>query len=195
MNEIHTVWIDGEDVDRPDEEMASWGPNLRVWSSRDALGMRLEKTIFAMISENNFPGAADLMRYEILVKHGGICIDADLQARRALPKWIWDCCAVVAWENEIVVPGLLSTVFMRATKGYPLFASLVEYLASNPPNPQDYAWMTTGPMMLTSWWRTRRDHNLTILPSHFFLPIHHTGVMYDGGGPVIAENKWLTTIR
>ena len=189
---IHAVWIDGH-LPRPLASMRSWGPDLRVWSDSEAEGMRLESSIQAMIEEENLPGAADLMRYEILATHGGACVDADMTLLQPIPEWIWQCDCAFPWESELIMPGLATNCFIRARSEHPLFVSLVDHLIDHPPDPKALAWQTTGPALLSSWWRLRRDSTVTILPSHLFLPTHHTGWTYTGNGPVIAANGWQST--
>jgi hypothetical protein len=37
--------------------------------------------------------------------------------------------------------------------------------------------------------------DLTIYPSHYFIPTHLTGLKYQGSGPVFAEQLWATTFE
>ena len=47
-------------------------------------------------------------------------------------------------------------------------------------------WQTTGPVPFTDAIFASGNKDMTILPSHFFLPVHHSGDVYTGRGPVYS---------
>jgi hypothetical protein len=57
------------------------------------------------------------------------------------------------------------------------------------------AWKTDGPICLRDAYFSRRDTNLTNLPSRFFLPDKCSLAWPSGGGKVYARQEWASTHR
>jgi mannosyltransferase OCH1-like enzyme len=138
-------------------------------------------------------GVADLMRWEILLDEGGVAIDADSVCLRRLPDWLFECEMFASAENEVARPGLIATGTVGSIPGNPFVARIVEDIRAEASFAGRLAWETVGPLRLTEAHRRHQYVNLTVLPSHFFLPRHHTGVVYSGSGPVYADQFWDTT--
>jgi hypothetical protein len=54
---------------------------------------------------------------------------------------------------------------------------------------QELAWMITGPILLTDIF-FKKQANLTVYPSHFFMPEHHSGYVSKVTGNRFATHLW-----
>jgi hypothetical protein len=54
-------------------------------------------------------------------------------------------------------------------------------------------WRLTGPGLLTKIYNEEKWEDVTLLPSHFFLPIHYLGLEYKGLEKVYAHQEWGST--
>ena len=197
---IHVIWI-GDEAKRPDEAIRSWGDRnpgyeLRVWGNEDLrspdwmLGDLIHRW-----SGREMNGAADIMRWEILFRHGGVAVDADSACVRPLEDWLLEPDAFAVWENEIARPGLIATGAMGFAPHHFLVGSVLKDIAADPQPFGGAAWQKLGPQRLTDTVRRLRFINITVYPSHYFLPRHFTGVDYSGAGPVFAQQFWSSTFR
>lgn len=192
---LHIVWIGNPDK-RPDECIDSWrklNPDyeVRVWGNDDlkARPWVNAKHMMAM-AHHSLAGVADMMRYEILYYEGGITLDADAQCVRPLEPWFHEPSEWAVWENEHIRPGLISNGHLGSVPRSPFFGQVVEDINDKASVVDQAAWLTVGPRALTQTWNTHH-YPLTIFPSHFFMPEHYTGMVYEGTGPVFAHQLWM----
>jgi mannosyltransferase OCH1-like enzyme len=197
---LHIIWI-GDPARRPAQNIESWrrmnpAMQFREWGNADltARGWRTARHMKAL-APRELSGVADLMRYEILLDEGGVAVDADSLCLRALDDFILEHDPFASWEQEITRPGLISCAFVGASAGNDLLAALVDELAAAPDLTQRLAWQETGPLRFTRTVRRLRYANLTIFPSHFFMPRHYTGIRYDGPGRVYSDHQWASAQR
>lgn len=206
---LHFIWV-GDDSKRPDKCIESWRQNhpeweVRVWGNDDYNNRKWRlKSHMQEMWGHELNGVADMMRYEILLEHGGIAVDADSFSLRAIPEWLLRCEAVAANENEISTPGMLACCFMGTKPGNPFFEALVSGLERDRfalrrkilgvPYKFQRAWKSVGPRYFTRIYHESRYFNLTVLPSHFFTPDTGRGhYVYNGGGPVYSYHLWSST--
>jgi inositol phosphorylceramide mannosyltransferase catalytic subunit len=207
---LHFVWV-GDEKKLPATCIETWRRNhpdyqLKVWGNREleSTQWRTQHHIEKMISTGRpWCGVADLMRWEILAREGGIALDADSVSLDRLPDWLLDCGLFSCWENEVVKPGLVANGYVGAVEKHPLICRLVDRFAIDrhligrflwrkmrykkvPP------WKATGPEPFTREIMNSRD-GITILPSHFFIPVHYSGRAYMGSGPVYACEFFSST--
>ena len=196
--QLHVIWI-GDESRRPDAMIQSWqrmnpGYSLRVWGNRDLL-QEPWKTMPQIKSwlTKEINGAADIMRWEILYRHGGVAVDADSRCVRPLEDWLLepDCFAV--WENEIVRPGLIACGAMGCIPGHPLIGQILMDILADQDICGKMAWEKVGPGRITGTVRTHQYSGITIYPSHYFIPRHFSGIQYKGSGPVFAVQEWGST--
>lgn len=208
---LHFIWV-GDESKRPDNCIETWRElhpdfEVRIWGNkeRNREDWRLAKHIREMGETGQLYGVADLMRWEILLTHGGFALDCDSVCLQRLPDWLFECEAFTCWENEIECPGLLANGYVASKPRNPLIAFLVDRLEASPnlawrPRPwyrhkrkRFSAWKTTGPL---AWTKAHQDHqytDLTILPSHFFCPRHPSGRTYQGNGPVYCDQLFASS--
>lgn len=144
------------------------------------------------ISESKeLAGKADVMRYEILERLGGIYVDADAECIRPLDDEFLEHEAFCCYENELVRPALLSNGYLGSVPGGTLVQELVRRLEERNVNAAR-AWVTTGTLYLThTAWLSKAP--LHIYPSHYFIPQHYSGAEYHGTGPIYAKQYWGST--
>lgn len=147
---IHRVWLG--DAPMPDEfrrfgeTWAAQHPEweLKLWRDEDLPPLR-NRALFD--AATTLAAKADIVRYELLLAHGGLYVDTDFECLRPIEPLLADRTAVVASEDG----ELLSIGLMAAIPGHPLFEAIVEALPASvaaggdrPPNE------VTGPVFLTS---------------------------------------------
>ncbi|MDX1634987.1 MAG: hypothetical protein R3280_10135 [Marinobacter sp.] len=201
---LHFVWVGDESL-RPDAYIDTWRrkhPDFTVkvwgnddWHNGDWVNRRHMDAFVAHGKE--YRAVADIMRWEILLKEGGFALDADSVCINPLPEWLFDCSLFAAWENEYVRPGLVANGYVGAEPGHSVMAAMVDRLDSQRDLARRFvwykmkykrrrAWNTTGPIPFTETLFASADRSATLLPSHFFLPIHHSGERYSGTGPIYS---------
>lgn len=195
---IHIVWI-GDESKRPSKLIKTWerrnpGCDVRVWGNRelDSRRWRTRRHMKELFSGQIY-AVADMMRWEILHEFGGIAVDADTECIRPLDDWLFELEAFACWENELVRPGLISNGFVATIPNNAFFGRIVRDIARDPTVASTPAWRSVGPTRLTDSYHKYRYSNLTILPSHFFLPTHFSGIAYTGSQLVYCTQQWTST--
>lgn len=196
---IHVIWI-GDDSKKPTNNIKSWqqfNPNyeFRLWGNKELKKVKwINQEHINKMLDWEICGVADLMRYEILYQHGGVYFDADSICLRPLENFLLETDNFAAWENELSLPGLVGISALGSTKNSPLYKAIIENLKSQPTVCNDLAWKTTGPLKFTEVW-IKSNLPLTIYPSHYFYPNHHSGRCYTGKGLVFADQLWSSTFN
>lgn len=195
---LHFIWV-GDENRRPDNCIDTWrarnpGWQIRIWGNAELFGRtwRNSRHMSAM-AERELNGVADLMRYEILHEEGGFAVDADSVCLRPLEDWLLEPAVFACWESELSRPGLLAACNIGAERGNDLMDRVIEDIRAEESVVDRLAWKSTGPQKLTEVWRREAYANLTIYPSHYFIPEHYSGVKYTGRGPVFATHLWAGT--
>lgn len=138
-------------------------------------------------------GQCDIMRWEILYKYGGIFVDADSVCIEPIDDSFLETQAFSVFENEIARPSLLAIGFMGFEPNHPLCRDIIDWIADPSLSEdiiRDYpAWMSVGNLRLSAFVSTKK-YNFVIFPSHIALPIHHTGITYEGHAKVFAHQLW-----
>lgn len=191
---IHIVWVG----DKPQpQEIESWSRmnpdyEVQVWGNDSlARGWRLAEHM-AHFWERELCGVADCMRWEILYEFGGIAMDADSECVRPLEDWLLEPDAFACWENEIARPGLIANGIVGTIPQHPLIGQIIQDLVNDAPHNR-MAWQFSGPARLTETIHKHKYHDLTVYPSHYFLPDHFSGASYQGKGQIFARQGWSST--
>lgn len=193
---IHQIWIGP--YEPPADAMATWktlNPTFRYELWDDARCSSFGFKNAAKIAEQpEWAGKADLMRYEILERHGGVYIDADSECVLPLTDEMLDHDSFACWENETIRRGLISNGYLGAVQGNRLMQSLITDAATRN-MAKARAWLTVGPMFLTQMVARLRYTDLHVYPSHYFIPRHYSGMEYHGDGPIYAKQGWGSTLN
>lgn len=197
---LHIIWV-GDESKRPDNCIATWvkhNPDwkVQIWGNEDLqttewVNARHMREMFT----RELNGVADLMKWEILYYQGGFVVDADSICQRPLEDWLLEGEAFACWENEIDRPKLIAAGYVASVPENPFFGQIIQDINAEDSVIDDMAWKTVGPLRLTTAYYKYRYGNLTIWPSHFFIPQHFAGQSYEGGGRVFATQEWASTRR
>lgn len=186
---FHRIWIPRHEQDviparfqeywkmfqdlHPDWEFKTWGDESYI---KDWL---VNRDLWDVV--NPLAGRTDLLRYEIILREGGIYVDADVEPLRAFDDLLHGD-PFMGWESE----DRLCPTVIGGEAGHPALAALVEGL---PGWVQEHAEETdpvvqTGPIYVTEQWRSRED--VRRLPPVYFYPVGPTerkllGGPYPGG--------------
>jgi len=207
---LHFIWVGDESI-CPNNCIQTWRDKhleweVKVWGNEELKNREWKNKfhIDAFMRTGQFCGAADLMRWEILLDEGGVAIDADSICISSIPNWLLDCEVFSCWENELSRPGLVSNGFVGARAGNDLIDYLVNSILVTKnvtdrfvwyklKRKKQYAWKTTGPLAFTKAIKKKNYSNITILPSHFSIPNHYLGNCYTGRGLVICSQLYNST--
>lgn len=197
---LHIIWI-GDESKTPNNCIRTWihhnpGWSVRVWGNNELANTAwLNVHHMSQMAARELNGVADMMRWEILYNEGGFLVDADSVCLRPLDDGLLDCEAFACWESEIARPGLIAAGYFGCCPANPFVHQIAMDIYKEPSVIQDMAWKTVGPQRLTDSYRRYQYQTLRILPSHYFIPEHFTGVVYQGPGPVYAHQEWGSTKR
>jgi len=161
----------------------------------DRISMKLS-CIDKIKSIEEINGKADIIRWQILHKYGGVFLDADSICIEPFDEVVMNTKAFAGYENEQVRKGLVATGTMGFPPAHPLCKAAISWIEANPVSQVKtgkMAWQNVGPMLLTNLINTLLYNDITIFPSWYFLPIHCTGVEYTGHGKVYAYQEWGST--
>jgi mannosyltransferase OCH1-like enzyme len=171
--------------------MQSWkdlnpGWTHKLWTSAEgfALSPLIERS-------PEWCGKADLMRYEILWREGGVYLDADSECILPLSDDFLLPGAWACFENETVRPGLVANGSLGSVAGHPLFRALMDLAPTR--NYSERAWVATGPKLLTEVIESRAWPDVQLFPARAFFPDHHSGSAAPGSFPSYARQHWGTT--
>ena len=197
---IHQLWIGPNPA--PTKHMDTWkdkNPDFEYirWSEAElnTRGMIIEcqNRVDEMIEIN---GKADIIRWEILYKYGGVFLDADSICVEPIDDVLMKCKSFAGWEQENLRKGLIATGTMGFPPKHPLVKEAIEWMKVNCVNREKtgrMAWESVGPGLLTRMYNTGKYKDMTIFPSYTFLPIHCTGAEYKGHGKIYAYQEWGST--
>ena len=214
---IHQIWIGPKTP--PNNLMDTWknkhekeGFEYILWTEKEMKKRGFVSQLRNRLNEmQEFAGIADILRWEILYKYGGIYTDADCFCLEPITDLINKYKAFASYENEKVrgagwtvqYPDVLSNthpLISNGTMGFPPKHELprlaIEYIKKTTVNfnkCRKRAWRTTGPGLLTRLYFSKKWDDITILPSYCFLPVHCSGVTYTGHAKIYAHQEWGTT--
>jgi hypothetical protein len=196
---LHQIWIGPKPP--PTNLMKTWKekhPQFEyiLWTEKEIEDRNLQLTCvdkINMIPEIN--GKADIIRWEILYQYGGYFVDADSICIEPFDYYFLGKSAFATFENENVRAGLIATGTMGFIPKHPLCLDIIQWIQSNESTKlinETRAWYSVGPGLLTKMLDTGKYKDVSIYPSHCFLPIHFTGPIYEGHKKVYGYQEWGT---
>tara|TARA_B100001057_G_scaffold20748_3_gene19172 strand:- start:7312 stop:8853 length:1542 start_codon:yes stop_codon:yes gene_type:complete len=197
---IHQLWIGPSPA--PVNMMKTWKdkhPDFEYifWNEQEFKKRNMNfECIDKINSIEEINGKADIIRWEILYKYGGLFVDADSICIAPFNELLQDDFSFCSYENEKVREGLVATGTMCFPKNYKLCKDAIEWIKNNNVSIKKtgkQAWVNVGPGLLTKLIQNYNYEKLKIYPSYYFLPIHPTGVEYNGHKKVFAYQEWGST--
>lgn len=168
---FHRIWLGSPIPERAERFWAKWQElhpdwELLTWTE-DSLGWLDNWELFA--AARTFAEKADIARYEILVRFGGVYLDCDFEALQNIDAVLEGVQAFSAWEDsEHVAIGIMGCV-----PAHPFFKDVVQRLPFNVVMYEDHATnRRTGPLFFTEVIREHPD--VTLFPPPVFYPYHYT---------------------
>jgi len=142
-----------------------------------------------------FNGVADLIRYEILHKHGGFVPPADAICLNNIDELLTapeEYCYTV-YENEEIRPGYVSPI-LAASPGNNFIETVVREVERKPYKTLgDVVWKETGNLFMANM-IARENPKIRIWPSHYMIPQHYSSTnRYSGPDKIYADQMWGTT--
>jgi len=193
---IHQIWIGN--LEPPVSLMDSWktkNPDFKyiIW---DEDRVRAEKfdTQTKIDEIEEYCGKADIIRYEILNRYGGVYIDADSYCVHSLDNFLLETSFAV-YENEKVRKGLVATGVLGFEPNHPLLSNILDIIKKIPVSKEETgkkAWQTVGPLLFTKVYNKTLP-KIKIYPSYMFYPEHYTGEIYKGHGKSFGYQFWGST--
>jgi mannosyltransferase OCH1-like enzyme len=147
---LHLVWV-GK-ASQPDylakhilkwrELMPHW--TIRLWTNEDLTDSEVDIDVLSRIHEaDKGTQKADILKYYIVWKYGGIYVDADVEPTRSLEPLIFMSDLVICHDNEITWE-YISVGFFGASLNHPVLKKAVEMCMNTQLNTSE-PHMTTGP--------------------------------------------------
>ena len=153
---IHQIWIGPNP--RPAKLMATFRdkhPDFEyiLWTEEEIVrrGFKLENQA-AYDSMEQWCGKADILRWEILYRYGGIYQDADSVCLEPFDDILLSTHAFAGYGNEVAREGLVAVGTMGFPAGHPLCKAAMNYIKKSSiyfAHPNLLVWATTGPGLLT----------------------------------------------
>ncbi len=181
------------------QEFVAFGESFQRFHPDWEMKLWTEANIPPLRNQVEFDGAetlaqkADILRYEILLDHGGVYIDTDFECLRSIDTLIKDCRAFSATEDT----QWISIGIMGAVPGYPLFQAVVDELpAALRSRPTAAVNEQTGPLFFTKVVTGRRlkglDSDFRVFEPKLFYP-YTVGQQHLRAGPfpdAYAVHHW-----
>ena len=198
---IHQIWIGPKKM--PEKYMNTWivqNPEWEYMRWTDETikehypnGFKNQKKIDEI---EEWAGKADIMRYEILHDFGGFYADADSICTNSLEDFFLENECFSVFENEQVRGNLVANGYIGATKGCKLMKILIDGISKKASVSYDktglMAWQCVGPLFFTET-IINTQYPIAIYPSFVFIPVHYSGVKYNGNGKSYSHQLWGST--
>lgn len=202
---IHQLWIGTKPA--PTKFMNTWkdkhvglGFEYIFWNEQELKKRVMMLTLNDKIdSMEEINGKADIIRWEILEKYGGVFVDADSICIEPIDDTLLKCKGgcFAGYEQEQIRKGLIATGTMGFPPHHPIVQHCIKWIRQNPVSnalTRQRAWYNVGPGLLTRIVNDYNMHNeITIFPSYYFLPRHYSGIEYKGHEKVYAYQEWGST--
>lgn len=192
------IWIGPKPM--PEEWMATWPEKHPKWDYRlydnaflKEYPFRTRRLINEYFWRGEYAGVQDLMRYEILYEFGGFMADADAICLHPVDELVTKQHAYAVYDRA-EEEGRGVSPFLASMPKNPLVGAVIDRLAELEPWELLAPFNSTGNQFLMRMIEEKNEKKLTIWPSHYFVPWHHSNPekVYDGPDRVYAEQKWGT---
>jgi len=141
-------------------------------------------------------GKADLYRWIILEKYGGVFVDADMVSIQPIDDFLLSK-AFFCWENEKERKNLCATSLQGYPPNHIIPQKAIKWILENNIVSKETgipSWQLVGPGLLSRVYHTLPNKDIVnVFPHYYFLPDHHTGSKYYGHGKVYMTHEWGST--
>lgn len=175
---IHQIWIGP----RPLPEKFKWMNNTwkkhhpdwqyKLWTNDDLKNFKLENQV-AFDKAKNWGQKSDILRYEILKRHGGVYVDIDFECLKSLDilnnNYEFYCCLI--GQTNVIANGLIG-----CKPNHPIILDCIKKIKETKEFSTDHNKImdTTGPGFLTKVFLNFVQNNnadkIIALPSTYFFP-------------------------
>lgn len=210
---IHQFWTGPNRpealMDRCKKMHAAW--EYTLWTPETVPELKNHRIMAQFQADRVYDGQSDVLRYELLWKHGGVWLDADVVCLRPLDDLLDNRTGFITafqnYGNPDAAEGqwyhprqfLLQTSVMAASRGHPMLGAIVDTLRNNRHKAYGVPWITVGPAHVTKTVHSFPQFmlNARILPYTAFTPYHHAEThIFKAANymtlPRVAENKSYT---
>lgn len=201
---LHHIWV-GE-LPPPTKWLNSWKKKhpdweYKLWGNDDLYGTEWinQKQIDHYTKTKEWGGVADCMRYEILHKCGGMVVGADWKCINNVDELFTDGNEAYAidtskYRDDIPInpknKGATMPLF-ACKKGSKVAKKLIQMVGRIKVYRSPAS--TTGNRLMQKFFNHNKYRNITIFPSHLFIPEHYNGWKYTGKDKVYSVHYWGTT--
>ena len=199
---IHQVWIGPKKM--PVEWMRTWkdkNPSFEyiLWDTKkiDGLLLQMQGKYDYFVNREEYHGAADIVRVEILERYGGVYVDADSACMEPIENTFFmntDFFAVRDYRNNIT-NGVIGSV-----PGHPILKDYIQKIKAVDNRKTKPIWYTIGGQLFTSCikkyinqHKDGKDKQWAILPVCSFYPTNYDGQKARVISKIYAEQFWGTT--
>jgi mannosyltransferase OCH1-like enzyme len=134
---------------------------LRLWTDAELPELRFPE---AFEKARNFGERSDLLRYEILVREGGVYVDTDVECKQPIDPLLDGVAAFAGW----VRPQKVGNAIIGAVPGHPAIERMLEEAQARAGS--GHVSGATGPRLLTEVLTSSED--VTIFAREVFYPFH-----------------------
>lgn len=138
-----------------------------------------------------YAGVADLMRYEILYKHGGFIPEADSYCYHNTDELFNSSPIYTVYENELL-RGKLASPILASQPNNKFLEQIITELSTLTIDQLDTPWRTTGNLFIAEMIE-KYQPDIKIFPSHYFIPVHHEGIIYKGNDKIYCKQMFGST--
>lgn len=190
------IWIGPHPA--PSQWLNTWKEKHPDWTYRlydndflQSFNFRNKNLIDTYIHLELYAGATDLMRYEILYEFGGFIPEADSICYLNTEELFTKPQAYTVYENEFLRGKLVSPILACEPKNI-FVKQLIDELSQLDPQDLGEPWKTTGNLFVAKMIE-KYNPDITIFPSHYFIPVHFDGMVYTGSDKIYCQQLFGTT--
>jgi mannosyltransferase OCH1-like enzyme len=172
---IHQIWVGPHPIPEKSAKFIKKIQELhpeyeyRLWVDSDLIEENFSN-IHYIRATPIYAQKADIMRYEILYRHGGVYLDIDFEIIRPLTPYLTT--PLVVCNEDANVDQYMTNAFIYAHPGLPSLQRCVEMIGTCQLGGQVNVAVATGP------WYFRKhfvlDADTAIIPTHMMYPVHFT---------------------
>jgi hypothetical protein len=194
---IHFIWLGSQLPESCRLMVESWRRfhpswQVKVWTDADVVDFPFRNKV-TFDHAKNFGEKADILRYEILYKFGGIYADIDFECLKPFDGIAQTCEFFVGVDNE--ARPSVGNALIGSIPGHPILKYCID---SIPLSAQDHdLWRIvdqTGPVHLTKCFYALAQHfrgRVVAFPHLVFYPFPETETPCKDLSPAVIKKRWV----